>query len=176
MVPLTPEVKRIARLEHDRRQAECRFADRREKNFCALASEAVNARPIAPGGDSSGFVRCGNRTPNHAESDFPANVLSVVNPGSEPWTGPAGGAPGQQVKLAHFGTSKRNRSVTHLRGEQAKSAAMPAARPIRCLNNFPNPAFGGAGTNDPIRARVHDAARICLSYRTMISGSLSSRH
>jgi hypothetical protein len=28
MVPLTPEVKRNARLEHDRRQAERRFADR----------------------------------------------------------------------------------------------------------------------------------------------------
>jgi hypothetical protein len=44
MVPLPPEVKRIARLEHVRRHAERRFADRMKLNFCAFASEAVNAR------------------------------------------------------------------------------------------------------------------------------------
>ena len=39
MVPLTPEVKRIARLEHDRRQAERRFAGRKKVNFCAFAKQ-----------------------------------------------------------------------------------------------------------------------------------------
>jgi hypothetical protein len=44
MVPLPPEVKRNARLEHDRRQAQRRFADRMEIKLCAFASEMVNAR------------------------------------------------------------------------------------------------------------------------------------
>jgi hypothetical protein len=42
MVPLTPEVKRIALLEHDRRQAERRFADRMKIKRGPFASEAVN--------------------------------------------------------------------------------------------------------------------------------------
>jgi hypothetical protein len=54
MVPLPPEVKRNARLEHDRRQAERRFADRMKINFRAFTSEAVNAKPIAAGGGLPG--------------------------------------------------------------------------------------------------------------------------
>ena len=66
-----------------------------------------------------------------------------------------------KVNFAHSGTSKRNRRVPHLRGEQAKSAGMP-------VNNFPNPAFGGAA--EPRSEPRQDVQ--CSAYMTVLPNNM----
>ena len=112
------------------------FVDAAVRKVCNFSGSCLAFVPAPP---RSGFVRCGNRTPNHAELDFPTNV-SVVNPGSEPWTGPAGGALGQQGKTCPFRNIETQPRCDTFAGRTGEKCRMPAARPIHCLNNFPNPA------------------------------------
>jgi hypothetical protein len=51
--------------------------------------------------------------------------------------GPAAAQSANKVKLAHSGIAKRNRRVTHLRAEQAKSAGMPGGSPDPLAQQFP---------------------------------------
>jgi hypothetical protein len=73
--------------------------------------------------------------------------------------------PANKVNFAHSETAKRNSLVTHW-GRTAEKCRTLAARSINCLNNFPESVIWRRRNHDPNRARMHNAARICLSYRT----------
>jgi len=98
---------------------------------------------------------------------FSDKRFSVVNPGSEPWTGPAGGSIGQQSKTCPFRNSKTQPTCDTFAERTVEKCRGLGGSPDPLSKQFPESGAGGAGTAIRTQVWLNDAARICLSDRTM---------